>query len=607
MSTIGMSKYSESSFDERIAIGILENLLESKRGIKTFFKQNDRTPNSDGTFELLAPGQESKKQFIVQIKKVSNLKPEEQGKNKGKYLYNLETNFLYYVKERVTESPAIYFVVDIATNNVFWLYLSDEKLMELNFEGKGKVQYAFSKDEILSNINLFTQYINRVAKQRNEKFIYKSKDEISEIQEVVGHINNLFDNDLSFIKRKMFPNLWRFGVKYSKDNNFSISIGNQTYRPKKVGLFALYPQIKGNLDTGVREFRFDFQNYFNNIDASGTLNPSKYVQTTITKIIGDYFKTSFPITACPDIALEENIFKFIDENSDILADLDFSKSNPSIKNIEDFLVGLSKYMLRLIICTDLTSNEEQLRQNILIKKTDNSSTIRSQLKLTKLIQRYHCVQEFRQFICNVKKKNPPYATGQNQLPLYTLDKDFQLAFLSLRELQERHINQIHRPWSYDWQVLKQLPEKILLNQINQICEKWFTLLPDLYKKTYFKIFYTNKYYNVGKFEYSLKIDKDIQGLGCIEEEYGKYKVSEPTDFQIKRASFNMEQIQKFAESEKNQGLIVVGSSVAIDALLANRTPIYDSLRCLIYQGICKGLDIKCNGIPIKLSPIKVFN
>ncbi|QAS69320.1 DUF4365 domain-containing protein [Oenococcus sicerae] len=126
--------------------------------MKTFFKQNDRTPDYDGTFELFTPDRKSSKQFIVQIKKTSNLKPGEQGKNRDKYLYDLETNFLYYAKERVNESPAIYFVVNIVMNKVFWLYLSDDKLMELNFEGKGKVRYVFSQNEILSETpgNLIT-------------------------------------------------------------------------------------------------------------------------------------------------------------------------------------------------------------------------------------------------------------------------------------------------------------------------------------------------------------------------------------------------------------------------------------------------------------------
>lgn len=53
MSNSMISKHSKSAFDESESIRILEELLESTREIKTFFSENDRTPNYDGTFELV--------------------------------------------------------------------------------------------------------------------------------------------------------------------------------------------------------------------------------------------------------------------------------------------------------------------------------------------------------------------------------------------------------------------------------------------------------------------------------------------------------------------------------------------------------------------------
>lgn len=119
MPKFGMSKHDQSSFNESEAVNFLSSVLESKHTIKTFFSANDRTPNHDGFFELVDEESTPKKQFIVQIKKTENLKPNIQGKNKGKYVYNLKTNFLCYVKEKVTESPAIYFVVDITAKKDF--------------------------------------------------------------------------------------------------------------------------------------------------------------------------------------------------------------------------------------------------------------------------------------------------------------------------------------------------------------------------------------------------------------------------------------------------------------------------------------------------------
>ena len=67
----GMAKHSESAFGEADAIRILEEKLEQNKTIKTFFKENDRTPNYDGVFELVGTSGDPKKQFIVQIKKTN--------------------------------------------------------------------------------------------------------------------------------------------------------------------------------------------------------------------------------------------------------------------------------------------------------------------------------------------------------------------------------------------------------------------------------------------------------------------------------------------------------------------------------------------------------
>lgn len=116
MGKAGMAKHSVSAFNEKSATRMLADFLEQKHTVSTFFKENDRTPNYDGTFELIGKDEAPTKQFIVQIKKVENLSPNVRGKNKDCYVYELDTSFLYYVKEKVTESPAIYFVVDIVTD-----------------------------------------------------------------------------------------------------------------------------------------------------------------------------------------------------------------------------------------------------------------------------------------------------------------------------------------------------------------------------------------------------------------------------------------------------------------------------------------------------------
>ena len=163
-----MSIHPRDSFDEAESIRILTDKLESQKTIKTAFLQNDKTPNYDGSFELVAPDGSPVKSFLVQVKHAKGLQPNQTGSNKGKYVYRAETNFLSYVKNRVNENPAIYFLVDIKEKRIFWLYLSDAVLERMNFEGHTKVSYAFSEDDILTDIDAFTDQLYRIARQNDD-------------------------------------------------------------------------------------------------------------------------------------------------------------------------------------------------------------------------------------------------------------------------------------------------------------------------------------------------------------------------------------------------------------------------------------------------------
>lgn len=273
MKTAGMAKHTISAFNEKTATRMLSDFLEQNHTIATFFKENDRTPNYDGSFELVDEDETPTKQFIVQIKKVENLVPNIKGSNKGKYVYDMDTSFLYYVKEKVTESPAIYFVVDIVTKNIFWLYLSDELLMGLDFEGKERISYPFEETDIVPNIDVFVQILSQIASKRNALFLQKTPEQIEEMQDALDYINRLMENDFCKIKETVFPNLWRFGIKYTPGETMSITAGDQTITSEAASMFALYPQTKGVADTGLKEYTCGRTNYFNHFDMFGKITP----------------------------------------------------------------------------------------------------------------------------------------------------------------------------------------------------------------------------------------------------------------------------------------------------------------------------------------------
>ena len=65
----GMAIHPESGFQESRAVRILEDKLEERQRIRTFFKENDRTPNHDGFFEFVAPDGTPRKRLLSRSKR----------------------------------------------------------------------------------------------------------------------------------------------------------------------------------------------------------------------------------------------------------------------------------------------------------------------------------------------------------------------------------------------------------------------------------------------------------------------------------------------------------------------------------------------------------
>ena len=588
----GMAIHSDSSFNESLEIRILSGVLESKKLIKTFFKENDKTPNYDGSFEILGKKNTPRKQFIVQIKKIENIQQCSKGKHKGKYIYDLETAFLYYVKEKVTESPAIYFVVDIITKRIFWLYLSDEILMKLDFEGKEKVRYAFIDTEILVDIDNFTNIVNKIADERNKKFINKTPKEIADIQESVEYINNLFNNGLSFIKESIFPDLWRFGIAHSKTNSLSVTVYShsdkeiQTLTPPITDIFALYPQIKGELNYGFKEFYNDGNNYFRNFDSTGTATPKKYVTQVISRIVKDYFEFGLLYKAdiFPDILIKEIAFKFIGEMNGLFNQYSI-EDKVNVDDIYKLFFSVLNYLNYILSEANLTKNEMQYK-SILIRYIQ-AGQLRYNLDFIRMAMFYCCKESFQKFY--LKEQQP-----EINLSIFSLlQKKYILYFIAIEQLIKRKITQIEAPWQYNYHEIRKLNKSRFLDRVNTICDTWLTDLPHIYTNLYDKLFNTRKYFNNGRFEYALQYNTNGNLLDCIK----KY---EDDKFSIRKGNFvNINQWKREKE------VLSISGGFRIEHIIRNNLLLYDSLRCLLYQGMCKGLGIDCEGVG--LNKIKLFH
>lgn len=574
----GMSTHSIESFNESEAVVFLSSILESKHKIKTFFSANDKTPNHDGFFELVDGKQTPKKQFIVQIKKVENLTPNVQGKNKDKYVYELKTNFLYYVKAKVTESPAIYFIVDIAMKRIFWLYLSDEMLMSLNFEGYDKISYAFSNDEILCDIDLFTQKLDRIATERNAVFLQKTPQEIAEMQDAVDYINQLLDHDLSVIKENMFPQLWRFGIKCSNTSALSIGVNGNMVTPPVSSLLALYPQIKGVPDAGIREYYYDKSNLFDYIVFGKKGEALEYSKDSLHKILESFFENGLPIKYLPDIVLKELISVFIEESSPLFEDAPCSEP-VTVDEIERRFVLLAQYTQHLILQPCKNKSEQQLKEGLISCYNRGE---RNYYNMASSCLTSGSKKSFREFC-----QNMPTITGTFSPELFDImHRKYIQYFCMIGELRERSILNINPVWNYNWIELRQLPKDEFGKAIDYIFSYWFSELPSLYEQTYSKLFDHSKFHFNGRYVYRNSCSRHGQELASIISVVHHYFAS---TFEI----YNDNEIASdFTPELEKKGLLNIHSGYLFDEFLDGKTLFFDAISCLLYQGICAKLEFK---------------
>ena len=583
MGHCGMAKHSESSFNEASAVRMLSDLLESSHTIKTFFKENDRTPNYDGFFELVGYDGDPKKQFIVQIKKTKALRCEQSGKHKGKYIYDLETSFLYYVKAKVAESPAVYFVVDIDNSRVFYLYLSDETLMGLNFEGHQTVRYPFDESNVLVDVNSFYKELDEIAIERNKKFLYKTEAEIAEMQEAVEYLNTLLDSDLIKIKEYVFPGLWRFGIGLTQSNQFEIThysreLKQETvYRPDETNMFCLYPQYKGKLDLPVGEFKCD--GYYRRFDCIGKLTPMEYVKDNLGNMIKDFCQSP-PHELLPTIVLEELTFIQAIQIHQYFAD--DNKLIPSECLSE--VVMLFRYLEHLIF--DELENE---------KECTFKSQILKHMRRISLFDSFawnSIILELRDF--RTKHKNDEDFKLHTNAIFRLIGKEGVEYFVAISELTKRSISSITSVWKYNPTDYLQ-KRSFLERDFKPICEKWFGHLPSLYQEFYDNVFNGNM-----KYLFSREIEY------CIEDNMDRILsvVSKARVYSYGNKGLNIT-YQKplsmtYSEADNLRGLLYIQSGELFGASLMNRIPtlFYDGIRCFLYQGICDTLNLKCKGIRI---------
>ncbi|MCL2407411.1 MAG: hypothetical protein FWC95_05725 [Defluviitaleaceae bacterium] len=583
---VGMATHSIVSFDESDSIRLLSKLLEDSKKIKTFFGENDKTPNHDGFFELLEDNVSDenkvpKKQFVVQIKKVSDLQPLISTNNKGKYSYSLCTKFLYYIKAKVTESPAIYFVVDIELKKVFWIYLSDERLMSMNFEGKENVRFYFSEEDIIKSVDDFVAMLHRISDERNEKLPYKSTREIADIQDALDYLNGYLNGDISFIKQKIFPNLWRFGIGSSVDEVTMSYCDSEVQNTKMSNLYSIYPQIKGEIDSGIRDFGSGM--LFPHIDMIGTLTHQKYSKNVMSKILKEYFDSAYVLEFAPRKIVREVLNDFVYHFQWMTKTLiSESKTHKNINEIETALSSCIDYLIYILDSNHLCESESKFKaylHNYLLSRASWSRKIDP----LSIIFNHGLIDYFNEYR---KKPSSLKTTGRHLI--MSMDVKYIECHYALKRARELNMKDVEYNERVSYECFKDI------NHFEHFCDTWFSNLIDIYKSTYDSIFDGKKYLFNNRIVYSLDLSRHsvhryihyesaIYESNCLIIERGK---KDKCDF--------------------SQGAESYMSGFGLSDFIYSNKHLYYSLKCLLYQGIANKLGVECEGIFFGVRNHKIF-
>lgn len=174
--------HSVRSNEDRSAVTILKLFLSTKDGkINENFSDDDKWPNTDGTFEFVSNPSISRapeQNFFVQIKgtSINNFTKD------GRFKYSLQSlGFPAFIANKSTLDPGILFVVlnplVKGESRVFWKYMSLEFVYSINYLN-GSVTIDFGPENEITysdeNIDEFCRKLTEIAE--NHSFLTKLED-----------------------------------------------------------------------------------------------------------------------------------------------------------------------------------------------------------------------------------------------------------------------------------------------------------------------------------------------------------------------------------------------------------------------------------------------
>ena len=171
-----------------------------------------------------------------------------------------------------------------------------------------------------------------------------------------------------------------------------------------------------------------------------------------------------------------------------------------------------------------------------------------------------------------------------------LDNESVEFFIDILELKDRNVKELNAQWLNCYKLLRADD----VNVIKEICSEWLGQLPDVYYEFYENVFSNNKKYLYDtNAEYCIKpniIQNPIAGKYYMQINHYINSDGLIHIKQNEKANFDF-----FEADEESNVISKTTTGLVFDLILGGR-PLYDGIRCWMYQGIIHTLKYKNDGL-----------
>lgn len=575
LSGINLGKTTENDFKESDSNRILREFLEKNRKIKVRMQESDKIPNLDGKLEILDGESKGRITVEIQVKTLPN-----EYNETNPYIYDCDTKVFNVVFYGVTFNPVVLFLVDTNNEKVYWKYVSYEYAESLKIGQQKSKRINFTESDLFVE----TDFLDKTSKVARDRLLImkKGKDNallttnieesnpyFSEMQEEIDRINNLFDKEFKHIKDFLFPDVWKFGIAYSKYDNGCYS--------------SVYTVKKGQNNTLIKNFDLSPE-----ITSMRYVN-SSYRDTSVKAVLNDWladilnaFYNRYPLNPkfLHEKVLSEIVFQFLDRLSYDIKEFHLNDSNDTYFKDEEDVEKVIQYVRGLkTFCYKI----------YLSKGTDKESPM---LKL--LLPALKVIRKFIIFNLFIRPNEEEYnlliesINNPSYYPDYILidgssDVDFNLLEATLIELRGRKITTIKRVWQRQkWKEFMEDRKTNGLQPFQQSSARGY-LKDDLYKNLdiffdcfeecldySYKAIYGNKCFKLSG-EYLLVYDKTNPYHYLLFAKKAK-------DFKLKVLNKDYLLIEKEYSNLKYYKRKITGS---IDSIFSLYLPLYTYMRLIM--------------------------